>query len=89
MASALLSPRNTGADKQETLSLELLGSADRVGVVRVTAIDDDIAVVEIGNELLNKGINGITGLNEEDDFAWLLQLCNELLDRMSTLNFGT
>ena len=89
IAGAFLSSRNPGTNKQETLLLELLRPADRVRVVRVTAIDDDITLVKKGDELLNKGVNGITGLNKENNFAWLLQLCNELIDRVSTLNLGT
>ena len=56
--------------------------------MRVTAVDNDIASFEMGDELLNKGVNGITGLDEKDNFAWPNQFCNELLDRVSTLNFG-
>jgi hypothetical protein len=89
MAGTLLSSRNTRANKQEALRLELLGPADRIGVVRVTAIDDDITLLEMGGELFNKGVDGIAGLDKEDNFAWLLQFCSELLNGMGTLNIGT
>ena len=88
MAGTLLSSRNTRTNKQETLRLELPSPADRVGIVRVTAINDDITLLEMGNELLNKGVNSITSLYEEDNFAWFFQLCNELLNRVSTLDVG-
>ena len=57
--------------------------------MRVTPIDDNITLLEMGCELLNKGVNGSTGLDEEYDFSWLLELCNQFLDRVSTLNVGT
>jgi hypothetical protein len=89
MAGTLLSSGNTGTNKQETLRLELLGPPDGVGIVRVTAINDDITLLEMGDELSNKGVDGIAGLDKEDDFAWPLQLGNEFLDGVSTLNFST
>lgn len=89
MAGTLLSSRNTRTNEQEAFLLEFFGPADGVGVVRVAAINDDITLLEVGDELLNKGVNGSTCLDKEDDFSWLLQLCNELLDGVSTLDTGT
>ena len=53
----------------------------------VTAVNDNITLLEMWNELLNEGVNGITSLDQEYDFAWLLQLGNELLNGVSTLDF--
>lgn len=86
MTSTLLSSRDAGTDKQETFRLELLRPSDGVGVVRITAINDDITLLEVGDELLNEGVNSISSFNKEDDFARLLQLGNEFLNGMGTLN---
>ena len=55
----------------------------------VTTINDDITLLEMGNELLDEGVDGITGLDKEDNFAWRFELGSELLDGVSTLDFGT
>ena len=54
----------------------------------ITTVNDDITLLEVGNELLDEGVNGITGLDKENDFAWLLEFGNELLDGVSTLDVG-
>lgn len=54
----------------------------------VTAINNDVTLLEMGGKLLDEGINGSTGLDKEDNFAWPLQFSNKLLNGVSTLNFG-
>ena len=88
VAGALLTSRNTRANEQEALLLKLLGPSDGIGVMGVTTVNDDITLFEMGNELLDEGVNGSTGFDKEDDFAWPLELGNELLDGMSTLDIG-
>ena len=80
IAGTLLTTRDTRADKEEALGLELLGATDRVRVVRVTAVNDDVTLLEVRQELLNEGIDGRTSLDEKDDFAGALELGNELLN---------
>ena len=80
MTSALLTTGHTRADEEKTLGLELLCAADGVGVVGVTTVDDDVTLLELGDELVDEGIDGSTGLDEEDDFAGALELAAELLD---------
>ena len=86
ITSALLTAGNTGTNEEEALGLELLGATDRVRVVRVTAVNDDVTLLEVRQELLNEGIDGRTSLDEKDDLARTLQLGAELLDRVSTLD---
>jgi hypothetical protein len=88
MTGTLLSSRNTGTNEQEALRLELLGPSDGIGIVGVTAINDDITLLQMGDELLDEGVNSITSFDEEDDFSWSLQLGSELLDGVSALDFG-
>jgi len=54
MTGTLLSSRNTGTDEQEALLLEFLGPSDGVGIMGVTAINDDITLLQMGDELLDK-----------------------------------
>ena len=86
VTSTLLTTRDTRADKEKTLGLKLLSSANRVGVVRVTAVDDDVTRLQFRNELVNEGIDGSSGLDEQDDFAWLLELGNKFVDGVRALD---
>ena len=86
VASTLLTTRDTGTDEQETLGLELLGAADRVGVVRVTTVDDDVTLFKVRGELIDECIDSRASLDEEDDFAWRLELGDELLDGVGALD---
>lgn len=88
ITSTLLATRNTRSDEQEALSLELLGATDRIGIVRVTTVDDDVARIKIRLKLGDKAVNGRTSLDEEDNLAWTLELGDELLNRVCALNFG-
>lgn len=88
ISSTLLTTGNTRAYEEQALGFELLRAADRVGVVRVTTIDDNITLFEVGLEELNEVINGLASLDEKDDFAGTLQLGDKLFDRVSTLDVG-
>ena len=49
MAGTFLPSRNTGTDEQEALRLKLIRPSDGVGIVRVTAVDNDVTLIEVGN----------------------------------------
>jgi hypothetical protein len=88
VSGTLLTTRDTGTDKEQALGLELVGSSDRVGVVRVTTVNDDVALLEVGLELADEVVYGLTGLDEEDDSPWGLELGAQLLDRVGADNVG-
>ena len=88
VAGALLTARNTGADEEKALGLELLRAADRVGVVRVTTVNDDVALLKMRRKLVDESVDSRTGLDEEDDLARALELGNKLLDRVCALDVG-
>lgn len=88
VTGTLLTTGDTTADEKEALGLEILGTANRVGVVRVTTVDDDVTRLEVRYELLDESVDGITSLDEQDDFTRGLELGNELLDRVRALNLG-
>lgn len=85
-ASTLLTTGDTRTNEEEALSLKLLGTANTIRVVGVTAVNDDVTGLEVRDELLDEGIDSRASLDEEDDLAWALELCAKLLDGMSTLN---
>jgi hypothetical protein len=89
VSGTLLTTRDTGTDKEQALLLELVSSSDRVGVVRVSTINDDISLLEERLELTDKVVNGLTGLDEENDSPGLGELAAELLDRVGTNNVGS
>ena len=57
MARAFLAAGNAGADEAQAACLHLRGSADGVGEMRVSAIDDDVARVEVGSYQLDEIID--------------------------------
>lgn len=88
MSGTFLTTGNTGTDKQETLGLEFLGPSDRVGVVRVTTVDDNVALFEERFKLLDKAVYSGTGLDQQDDLSGSLELLAKLLDGVGTDNIG-
>ena len=88
VTGTLLTTRDTGADEEQALGLELVSAADRVGVVRVTTVDDDVSLLEVRLELGNEVVDGLTGLDEEDDAAGTLELGAELLDGVGADDVG-
>jgi len=88
VSSTFFTTRDTGADEKESLGLKIFAAADRVGVVGVSTIDDDITLFKKRSELVDEDVNGLAGLNEEDDLARRFKLRNQFLDRVSTDDLG-
>ena len=88
VAGTLLTAGNTRTDEEKALGLELLRAADRVRVVRVTTVNDDVALLKERHELVNESVDGGTSLDEEDDLARALELRDKLLNRVRALNVG-
>lgn len=88
VAGTLLTTGDTTADEEETLGLKLLGTANGVGVVRVTTVDNDVTRLEVRDELLDESVDGRTSLDEQDDFTGALELGNELLNGVRALDLG-
>lgn len=88
VAGTLLTTRDTRANEENTLLLELLGAADGVGEVRVTTVNDDITLLHVGQELVNEGIDSRASLDKKDDLARALQLGAKLLDGVGADNVG-
>jgi hypothetical protein len=84
ITSTLLSSRNTGSDKSDVLAGQVFRPAVCIGVVGVTAIDDDVALLNATfiQEKLDEVVNGLTGHDEHHHTARLLELRDEVLDRL-------
>ena len=54
--------------------------------MRVTTINDDISLVEMGDKLSNEVVNSITSLDKENDTTRALEVSAKLLNGMSTNN---
>ena len=54
--------------------------------MRVTTVNDDVTLFEVGNKLLDEGIDSRASLDKQDDLTRTLELGNELLDGVSTLD---
>src|SRR5437588_5314381 len=78
---ALLAAGDAGADEVEALRLQLLLAALGVHEVGVAAVNDDVALVEIGLDLLDRPVNRIARLDQKDDLAWALQSLDVLFGR--------
>lgn len=88
MTGTLLTSRDTASDKEETLGLQFLGAADGVGEVGVTSVDNDITLLEERKDLVDKVIDGLTGLDEHHNLTGTLKLLAELLDRVGANDVG-
>lgn len=88
VARTLFTTRDTRADEKQALLLQLLSAADRVGIMGVAAIDDDVTSLQVRGQLGDEIIDGRTSLHKEDDLAGPLELGNKLLDGMGALNLG-
>lgn len=86
MASTLFTTRNTRANKEKTFGLELLGASDRIRVVGVATINDDVTLLEMGHQLGDEIIDGRPSLDEKNDLAGALEFGSKLLDRVGTLD---
>ena len=82
VSGTFLATGDTGAHEAQALGLKVLGSAIRVGEVRVSTVDDDVTAVEEGQQSLDPVVNGLAGLDKKHDAARLLQLGDELLGRV-------
>src|SRR5208282_2935977 len=82
MQRAFLAARNSRADEQDALFLELSGSAGRIRVVRIASVDQDVAWLQQRNQLVDDFINRRACLDHDHDLARSLEAGDELLHRM-------
>lgn len=84
----LFTARYTRTDKEQALGLELFSPSNRIGVVGVSTVNDDVTLLEVGLELGDKVVYGLTGFDEEDDSARGFELLAQFLNRVGADDVG-
>ncbi len=78
-----LAAGHTGADKMQTVLAQRLLAASGVGVMRVTAVDDDVVRLEQWDELVDHGVRRRPRLDHDDHGTRLLQRGHEVGHRVA------
>lgn len=86
VAGTLLTTGDTGTDEADALVGKVLCAAVGVGEVRVTTVNDDVALFEEGQEALDPLVDRVAGLDEQHDTAGRLELADKLLDGVGANN---
>ena len=86
MTGALFASRDTGTDVKEPFGFKLLNTANGIRVVRVSTINDDIALFEVRGQLIDKIIDGRACFDKKDDLARTLELGGKFFNGVSTLD---
>jgi hypothetical protein len=73
ITGAFLTTGHTRSNEEESLGFEFLDATDCIGIVRVSAVDDDVTLFEMGGQLLDEVIYSGPSFNEKDDLAWTLE----------------
>ena len=79
VAGALFAAGDAHADELDALLGQFLASTDGVGKPLVSAVDDDISLLHVLGKLRDGVVDGLSGLDEDDDLARLLELVAEVL----------
>src|SRR6266702_3005868 len=59
---------------------EFFGAADVINVVRVSAVDDDVVLLQLARQIVQRGINH-RRRHHQPDRAWLLKFLDEIAER--------
>ena len=87
-ACALLTSRNSSADKVEPQGGESLCPPLGVREVRVPTINDDVALLKVREELVDELVDRLTSLDHEHGLAGPLELGGQLLHRVESHDLG-
>jgi hypothetical protein len=89
MACSFLAARNTRSNEEKSLRFKFFGAADRIGIMGVSTIDDDITFLQVRLEEFDEVIDRRSSLYQKNDFARFLELRDELLYGMCALDVCT
>ena len=78
MARALLPTGHADAEEADALVAQILEAPLAVGVERVAALEDGVALFEMRQQLLDHLVNRLAGLDHDDDRARTLHGLDEL-----------
>ena len=77
---AFLAAGNAGADVIQALALHIGGAADGIREMGIAAVDDDIALFQVRDDLLDKIVHRLAGLHHQHHLARLFQIGHEFFD---------
>ena len=81
VTGAFLAARDTQAHEVDVLLRAGVVAADRVGIVGVAAVNDDVAGLQVGHQALQHSVHRGTCLDHQQDLPGLFQNGAELLQR--------
>ena len=82
-SGAFLAAGDAGADVEQPFAFEILHAAVGVFEERIAAIDDDVAGLEVGNDLFDEFVDRGARFDHEHDAPGFLEQPNHLLDGVS------
>lgn len=80
----LLTTGYTSSNESDALLSQIFGASVGVWEVGVTAVDDDVARLDVGEDRLDEVVYGLASHDEKHDATGLLQLGTEFLNGVST-----
>ena len=86
LQGTFLAAGDTCADIQEALALHVRGTTRSVRKVGVATVDDDVPRIEDRDELVDKGIDGGSGLDHQEHLARSLERSHEILEGMGAVD---
>ncbi len=88
-ARAFFATGDAGADEEDALGGQRLGAAVGVGIERVAAVDDNVAGLEGGQDVVDHLVDGVAGLDHEHDAARAFEQAGELFDGVRADDLGS
>src|SRR5690242_12458492 len=82
-SSPFLTARYTGSDEKNSLVLESFGAPVCVLKLRVSAVDDNVSLLQMGHQLIDHLIHCFASLHHQHNFARAFEKWDQLLKRMS------
>ena len=86
MEGAFLSAGDSRTDVQQALALDVCSAPGSVREMGVATIDDDVALIQQGDELVDKIIDCGTGLDHQEHLAGALQGSHEILEAVCAVD---
>jgi hypothetical protein len=88
ISGTLFSSGDTGSNEADALGSEIFGAAIRIGVMGVSAVDDDVALLDTSlvEKKLDEVVNRLSSHDEHHHATRLLELLYEFLDGMCANN---
>ena len=84
--SSFFAAGNTSADKSKSLCRQLFAASIGINVIRIAAVDDDVAFRQQWLQLFNHGIDRSTGLNHDHDSARRSEAVDKFCQRVIALD---